>query len=87
MEPGRGFRPAQLERHQRRALLLRRTWTGLKRPRSVLLLLLIADVAVALAVGMWTSSLTLTVLALVPLLLAPALAGLAYWLLWHDFHR
>ena len=87
MEPGRGFRPAQLQRHQRRALALQRFWAGLKRPRSLLLLLLIADVAVALAVGLWTSSLTLTLLALVPLMLAPALAGLAYWLLWQDFHR
>ena len=29
----------------------------------------------------------LLVLAALPLLLAPALGGLAYWLLWQDFHR
>lgn len=87
MEPGRGFRPAQLRRNQLRGLWLRRIWTGLKRPRNLVLLLVMADVAVALAVGISTGSLTLTVLALLPLLLAPVLAWLAYWLLWQDFHR
>lgn len=87
MGPRRGFRPAQLQRNKRWTVWCSRTWTLLRRPRTLLLLLTLADVAVAVAVGLWTGSLTLTLLGLLPLLLAPALAGLTYWLLWQDFHR
>ena len=68
-------------------MLLRRFWATLKRQRSILTLMVIVDAALAVAVGLWTHSFTLLLLALLPLLLAPALAALAYWLLWHDFHR
>lgn len=87
MEPGRGFLPQELRQRQRRSLLLVRLWSLLKRPRTLLALLALLDLAVAVAVGVWTGSFTLMALAALPLLLAPALAGLAYWLLWQDFHR
>ncbi|MFM2079571.1 MAG: hypothetical protein RLZZ219_253 [Cyanobacteriota bacterium] len=87
MEPGRGFLPQELRQRQRRSLLLVRLWSLLKRPRTLLALLALLDLAVAVAVGVWTGSFTLMALAALPLLLAPALAGLAYWLLWQDFNR
>ena len=87
MDRQSGFRPADLRSRQRRSLLALRLWSRLKNPRTLLALLALADLAVAVCVGLWTGSLTLLVLAALPLLLAPALGGLAYWLLWQDFHR
>jgi hypothetical protein len=87
MEPGVGFLPEALRQQRRRSLLRVRLWSRLKQPRSLLVLLALLDLLVALAVGAWTGSLTLAVLAILPLLLAPALGGLAYWLLWQDFNR
>ncbi|MCP9777831.1 MULTISPECIES: hypothetical protein [unclassified Cyanobium] len=88
MEPGgRGFLPEDLRHQQQRSLLLVRLWSWIKRPRTLLALLALVDLGVAGAVGLWTSSLTLMVLAALPLVLAPALGGLAYWLLWQDFNR
>lgn len=82
-----GFLPPAERRRAVRRRSLHRLWTAVKRPRSLLLILLVADLALALALGLWARSLTLAVLALLPLLLAPPLGYLAYWLLWHDFHR
>jgi hypothetical protein len=88
MEPGRrGFLPEELRRQRSRSLLLLRLWSWLRRPRTLLVLLAVMDLLVALAVGLWTGSLTLTLLAILPRVLAPALGGLAYWLLWQDFNR
>lgn len=87
MEPGPGFLPEALRQQRRRSLLRVRLWSRLRQPRSLLVLLALLDLLVALAVGAWTGSLTLAVLAILPLLLAPALGGLAYWLLWQDFNR
>ncbi|MFM7315159.1 MAG: hypothetical protein ACKO0M_18695 [Cyanobium sp.] len=67
--------------------MLLRLWSRVRRPRSLLILLSLVDLLVAAAVGTWTGSFTLAILATLPLLLAPALGGLAYWLLWQDFHR
>jgi len=82
-----GFQPADLRGRERRTLQVLRLWSRLKGPRPLLALLALLDLVVAVAVGLWTDSLTLMVLAALPLLLAPALGGLAYWLLWQDFHR
>lgn len=88
MEPGgRGFLPEDLRPRQQRSVLMVRLWTTLKRPRTLLALLALVDLGVAVGVGLWTGSLTLMVLAALPLLLAPALGALAYWLLWQDFNR
>ena len=82
-----GFLPPEQRRRAQRQRRLQRLWTNLKRPRSLLMLLVVVDLLLALALGLWARSLTLAVLAVVPLLLAPPLGYLAYWLLWQDFHR
>ena len=78
--------PPEQRRRAIRDRRIRRLWTALKRPRSLLLLLATADALLALALGLWAQSTTLAVLALLPLLLAPPLGYLAYWLIWSDFH-
>lgn len=87
MGHGPGFLPEELRQQRRRSLLWVRLWSRIRQPRSLLVLLALLDLLVALTVGAWTGSLTLAVLAILPLLLAPALGGLAYWLLWQDFNR
>ena len=82
-----GFLPPEQRRRAERERRLRRLVTSLRRPRSLLVVLVVADVVLALALGIWAQSLTLAVLALLPLVLAPPIGYLAYWLLWHDFHR
>lgn len=81
-----GFLPPRQRRRAMRQRRLRRVCTNLQRPRSLLMTLAVADMALALALGLWAQSIALAVLALLPLLLAPPLGFLAYWLLWHDFH-
>lgn len=75
------------QRHQmRRRRRLLRLQSQLKMPRtgiSGLVLIYLIAVGV-LAVN---TRPILALLAVMPLLLAPLLAGLIYWLLWAEFHR
>lgn len=76
--------------HERRGLRWRRRIQRLRhqlrRPRTAIAgLVLIYGIAV-LVLAHQTGA-VLGVLAALPLLLAPVLSGLMYWLLWSEFHQ
>ena len=56
------------------------------RPRSTIALLVLVYLVVVLTLARLTGS-VLALLATLPLILAPLLSALIYWLLWSDFHR
>jgi hypothetical protein len=65
---------------------LRRIWSLLSSRSAVLLLLLAVYLLICLAVLRSTAG-SVAVLALAPLVLTPAVALLAYWLVWSEYHR
>lgn len=76
-----GQRPKVLGRRRRDWLL---QWLAGTQGKAVMLLALFISlmVAIALVGAGWIS-----LLALLPLVLLPALAYLIYWLTWQEFHR
>ena len=56
------------------------------RPRSTIALLVLIYLVVVLTLAPLTG-IVLALLATLPLILAPLLSVLIYWLLWSDFHR
>lgn len=66
-----------------RVLWLRMQW---QRRRVKLSALLILDILICL-VPFWMGLYSLALLALLPLLLVPAVGALAYWLTWQEYHR
>jgi hypothetical protein len=56
------------------------------RPRSTIALLVLSYLVVVLTLARLTGS-VLALLSTLPLILAPLLSALIYWLLWSDFHR
>ena len=70
-------------RRRRRILRLR---SQLLRPRIAIILLIFTYLLVVLALALQIGSI-LALLAAMPLLLAPLLSGLTFWLLWSEFHR
>jgi len=71
-------------RRQRRRI--QRLRSQLIRPRSTIALLVLSYLVVVLTLARLTGS-VLALLATLPLILAPLLSALIYWLLWSDFHR
>lgn len=74
-------RPAQ--RRRRRMLRLR---SQVLRPRTAIALLVLGYLVIVLTLARQSGS-VLAALATLPLLLAPLLSALIYWLLWSEFHR
>ncbi len=76
---------SQLSRVRRERLALR--WRQRLSSRPVLVAaLLLAYLAVCVGLMLWSSA-SIGVLALLPLLLAPPVGYLAYWLVWREFHE
>ena len=71
-------------RRQRRRI--QRLRSQLMRPRSTIALLVLSYLVVVLTLARLTGS-VLALLSTLPLILAPLLSALIYWLLWSDFHR
>ena len=71
------------QRQRRRTQRLR---SQLMRPRSTIALLVLVYLVVVITLARLTGS-VLALLATLPLILAPLLSALIYWLLWSDFHR
>jgi hypothetical protein len=71
-------------RRQRRRI--GRLRSQLIRPRSTIALLVAIYLVVVFMLARLTGS-VLALLAMLPLILAPLLSAMIYWLLWSDFHR
>ena len=71
-------------RRQRRGIQGLRS--PLARPRSTIALLVAIYLVVVVVLARFTGS-VMALLAMLPLILAPLLSALIYWLLWSDFHR
>jgi preprotein translocase subunit SecF len=71
-------------RRQRRRI--QRLRSQLVRPRSTIALLVAIYLVVVVVLARFTGS-VMALLAMLPLILAPLLSALIYWLLWSDFHR
>ena len=71
---------------QRQRRRIQRLRSQLMRPRSTIALLVLIYLVVVLTLARLTGS-VLALLATLPLILAPLLSALIYWLLWSDFHR
>jgi len=78
--------PERQRRQRRYRRLLLRLQSQLQRPRTGISGLVVIYL-VAVAVLAVNTSPVLALLAVMPLLLVPLLAGLIYWLLWAEFHR
>ena len=78
--------PAKEQPHRRRTRRIQRLEQELRRPRTLIALLLLLYLGVALMLALRTG-VVLALLAAMPLLLAPPLSALVYWLLWSEFHR
>lgn len=76
--------------HEQRPLRWRRRWQRLRsqllRPRMAIAGLVLVYLMVVVVLAQRTGS-VLALLAALPLLLAPLLSALIYWLLWSEFHR
>jgi hypothetical protein len=76
--------------HERRRLRWRRRLQRLRRqllrPRTAIGALVLTYLMVVLVLAQQTGA-VLGLLAALPLVLAPLLSALIYWLLWSEFHR
>jgi hypothetical protein len=93
--PAAGDRPlsdwsAHLPPARRRRILLERgllRWRNRLFSRSGLVLIMVlAYLAICASLLVWGNA-SLGLLGLLPLMLTPPLGYLAYWLVWHEFHR
>jgi hypothetical protein len=78
--------PAEQQPQYRRRRWLLRLRSQLKRPRTLVGVLLLGYAAV-IAILALRAGAVLALLAAMPLLLPPLLSALIYWLLWSEFHR
>ena len=65
---------------------MQRLRSELQRPRVAIILLIIGYLIVVMILARNIGGI-LALLASMPLILAPLLSGLTYWLLWSEFHR
>lgn len=78
------------ERHRKSVFFkrkIRQLLPDFKKPKSLAVLVVLVQLCLAITVGLWSGSLSISALAVAPLVLVPPLALLAYWLTWNDFHR
>lgn len=91
--PGRGSEPswwAHVPAHQRRqrriAARMRRLRDTMRRRWFLITTLIAAYVAICLVL-LLSGTGAVALLATLPLLLVPPVGGLAYWLLWKEYHH
>lgn len=91
--PGRGSEPswwAHVPAHQRRqrriAARMRRLGHTVRRRWFLITTLIAAYVAICLVL-LLSGTGAVALLATLPLLLVPPVGGLAYWLLWKEYHH
>ena len=78
--------PAHERARGRRRRRMQRLRSELQRPRVAIILLIIGYLIVVMILARNIGGI-LALLASMPLILAPLLSGLIYWLLWSEFHR
>lgn len=78
--------PAHEQPRRRQHRLIQRICGQLRRPRTAITLLLLLYLSLVLVLAQKAGA-VLALLAAMPLLLAPLLSALIYWLLWCEFHR
>jgi uncharacterized membrane protein len=78
--------PAHEQPRRRQRRHVQRLCSQLRRPRTAIALLLLLYLSLVLVLALKAGA-VLALLAAMPLLLAPLLSALIYWLLWSEFHR
>jgi hypothetical protein len=78
--------PAHEQPRRRQRRLIQRLYGQLRRPRTAITLLLLLYLSLVVVLAQ-NAGAVLALLAAMPLLLAPLLSALIYWLLWCEFHR
>lgn len=77
--------PAHEQPRRRRHRQIQRLFSQLRRPRAAITLLLLLYLSLVAVLALQAGA-VLALLAAMPLVLAPLLSALIYWLLWCEFH-